>query len=275
MSNPTSSTPDYTMGFSEEFLESLRRYTAEANAAHLLPYLRPGLRVLDFGCGPGTISVGLAKAIAPGELHGVDMEQSQVDLARAAAAFRNQNNAVFHVGDVTNLDFEDGFFDVAHCHNVLMHVPDTAAVLAEVKRVLKPGGIIGCREMICESSFTHPDFGVLRRAWDMFEDLLAADDGHPQMGKDLKRHIVEAGFANPFTTATFDVYSAPADVAFIHEFANKWFLSPEIVEAAIKYGATTQELCDAIRDAFDRWKDQPGAFAALAFGEIVANKPQP
>ena len=163
MSNPTSSTPDYTMGFSEGFLESLRRYTAEANAAHILPYLRPGLRVLDFGCGPGTISVGLAKAVAPGEMHGVDMEQSQVELARAVASFRGQPNAIFHVGDVTNLDFEDGFFDVAHCHNLLMHVPDTAAVLAEVKRVLKPGGIISCREMNCASSFTYPDFGIIRK----------------------------------------------------------------------------------------------------------------
>ena len=52
-SQETSSTPDYTMGFSEEILESLRRYTAENNAAYLLPYLKPGLRVLDFGCGPG------------------------------------------------------------------------------------------------------------------------------------------------------------------------------------------------------------------------------
>ena len=275
MAEQTSATPDYTMGFSNEMLGSLRRFTAQTNAAYLLPYLRPGLRVLDFGCGPGTISVGLAKAIAPGELHGVDMEQSQVDMARAVATFRSQPNAVFHVGDVTNLDFEDGFFDIAHCHNVLMHVPDTAAVLAEVKRVLKPGGIIGCREMICASSFTHPDFGVIRKAWDMFEDLLAADDGHPQMGKDLKRHVLAAGFEHPLTTATFDVYSAPVDVAFIYEFANKWFLSPEIVEAAIEYGASTQELCDAIRNAYDRWKDHPGAFASLAFGEVVANKPQP
>ena len=272
---PTSSTPDYTMGFGEEFLESLRRYTAEANAAYLLPYLRPGLRVLDFGCGPGTISVGLANAVAPGELHGVDMEASQVELARAVAEAGGHDNATFLVGDVTDLPFEDGFFDVAHCHNVLMHVPDTRAALAEVKRVLKPGGLIGCREMICAASFTYPDFGVIGKAWNMLEDLLAADDGHPQMGKDVMNHVLEAGFANVRTTASFDTYSTPADVAFIHRIANGWFLAPEIVGAAIKYGAATQKLCDDIRTAYDRWKDHPGAFAALAFGEAVANKPWP
>ena len=273
MNHQESATPDYTMGFSEEMLESLRRFTARDNAAYLLPYLRPGLRVLDFGCGPGTISVGLAGAVSPGELHGVDMEESQIDLARSVAGAGGQDNATFHVGDVTALPFEDNFFDVAHCHNVLMHIPDTAAALAEVKRVMKPGGVIGCRELISESSFTHPDFGVIRKAWDMFEDLLAADEGHPQMGRDLKLRMVEAGFENLRVTASFDVYSAPADVAFIYEFANKWFLSPEIVEAAIKYGASTRELCDAIRVAYDRWKDHPGAFTALAFGEVIANKP--
>ena len=269
----TSATPDYTMGFSEELLEAFRRYTAEANAAYLMPYLRPGLRVLDFGCGPGTISVGLAKAVAPGEMHGLDMEESQIELARSVAKVSGQDNAIFHVGDVVDLPFEEGFFDVAHCHNVLMHVPDTAAVLAEVKRVLKPGGIIGCREMICGSSFTHPDFGVIQKSWDMFEALLAADDGHPQMGKDLKSHIVEAGFTNVRMTGSIDIFSAPDDIAFIFALANKWFLSPEITEAAIKYGASTRELCDAIADAYDKWKVHPGALCGIAFGEVVAGKP--
>ena len=261
------------MGFNETILQSLRRYTAETNAAYLLPHLRPGLRVLDFGCGPGTVSVGLAKAVEPGELHGVDMEESQVELARGLAESRQQENAVFHIGDVLDLPFEDGFFDVAHCHSVLTHIPDTHAALTEVKRVLKPGGIIGCREMICESCFTHPDFGVTRKAWDMFEDLLAADDGHPQMGKELKGHVQEAGFTNVRVSASWDIYSTPPDVAFIYEVASSWFLGPEVTEAAIKYGAATRELCDRIADAYGRWKDATGAVCGLAFGETVASKP--
>ena len=268
-----SSTPDYTMGFSEGILESQRRYTAEANAAYLLPYLRPGLRVLDFGCGPGTISTGLAKAVAPGELHGVDMEESQIELARALATAHGRKNAQFHVGDVTELPFEEGFFDVAHCHNVLMHVPDTAAVLAEVKRVLKPGGIIGCREMIGDASFTHPDFGIIRRSWDMFEALVSFDDGHPQMGKDLKNKMVEAGFSNVKATASFDAYSAPDDLEFIHGLVTKWFLSPDLVDTAIRYGVATEKLCQEIEAAYDKWLVHPGAFIGVAYGEALANKP--
>ena len=261
------------MGFSDEILEAFRRNTAELNAAYLLPYLRPGLRVLDFGCGPGTISVGLAKAVDPGALHGVDAEASQIDLARSVAQAASCANATFQVADVTDLPFADDFFDVAHGHNVLMHVPNTTAALAEVKRVLKPGGILGCREMICASSYTHPDFGVLRDAWDMFEDLLAADDGHPQIGKDLKGHLIAAGFASIRITGTFETYSAPADIAFIYEVASNWFLAPELTDAAFKYGASTPELCDRIRDAYDSWKDHPGATCGIAYGEAVAAKP--
>ena len=63
--NPDTPTPSYTMGYSDEFLKLLDRRNAETNAAHLLAHLKPGMRLLDLGCGPGTISIGLAKAVDP------------------------------------------------------------------------------------------------------------------------------------------------------------------------------------------------------------------
>ncbi len=267
------STPDYTMGFSDEFLASPRRFTAETHAAYLLPYLKPGVRVLDFGCGIGTISAGLAEAVAPGEMHGVDLEESQIELARAEAERRGLDNATFHVSDVLALPFEDGFFDVAHGNTILMHIPDAQAALTEVKRVLKPGGIIACREMICASSFAHPDFGVLGRGWEMLEDILKANEGHPQMGKELKGRLAEAGFDSIQATASLSNYSSPSDVAFFHRLVDSWFLSPEMTETAVKYGAATEELCDELRMACDRWKDDPGAIGAIAHGQAIAVKP--
>ena len=273
MTHQTSATPDYTMGYSEEILKTQLRATAENSAEFLLPYLRPGLRLLDFGCGPGAISVGLAKAVAPGEMHGVDMAEPQIEMARSLAASQSQDNAIFHVGDVTDLKFEDGFFDVAHCRNVLMHVPDTAAVLSEVKRVLKPGGLIACREMICESAFTHPDFGIMRRSWEMFEDLVRADDGHPQMGKEMKGHILEAGFVDIRMNASFSLYSTPEEIASIYRLISQWLLAPEASEAAIKYGASSSKLVKDLKVAYDQWKEHPGALFTFAYGEAIAQKP--
>ena len=270
----TPGTPDYTIGFSDEAVQQLSRNTAATSAAYLLPHLKPGQRVLDFGCGPGSISVGLAEAVAPGgELHCVDMEESQVELARGLAAAQGLDNLRFHVADVTNLPFEDGFFDAVHGHDVLSHVPDTRTALAEVKRTLKPGGVIGCRELICESSFAHPDFGVLRKSWDIYEDIVTTDGGHPQMGKELKTCLAEAGFADIRVTGSFDMYDTPEDVAFIHRFIHRWLLAPEMTETALKYGAGTEEQFRLISEGYDRWKDHPGALLAIAFGEALAVKP--
>ncbi len=266
--------PDYTiLGYSEEMIRSLMRRTAETNAVYLLPYLRPGMSILDVGCGPGNISVGLAQACDPGPLYGIDKEESQVDIARVIAASLNQENAVFQVGEATGLPFEDDFFDVVHCHDVLMHIPDAQAALAEIRRVLKPGGIIGCREMIGQSCFTYPDYGVIGKSWEMFEDLVTTDGGHPQMGKELKTRLASSGFIDARITASFDVFSTPEQIDFIYMIALQWFLSQEMEETAIQYGAATVELAQAIRVAYVRWKDDPGAMCVLAFGEAVAFKP--
>ena len=275
MTDQTPDTPSYTMGYSEEFRQLLDRRSAETHANYLLPHLEPGHRVLDFGCGPGTISVGLARAVEPGELHGIDMEESQIALARAAAEAGGHRNANFHVGDVTDLPFEDDFFDAAHCHAVLMHVPDTAGALAEVKRVLKPGGIVGAREMFVGSSFLEPGGDAVDGAWTAFAKLLAANGGHPQMGRELKSAFLDAGFSDIHTGGSFDFFGSAEDVAFPRAFIDDWFYSPAVMEAATKYGLATLEQFDEWRGGLDAWQADAGACGAFAFGEVLASRPQP
>ena len=273
MAGPESAATDYTMGYGEAIVQRWKRHTLESHAAHLIPYLEPGLRVLDFGCGPGTISAGLARAVEPGELHGIDMEASQIDIARSIAEAGGHDNATFHVGDVTHLPFEDSFFDMAHGHAIFTYVPDTHAAMAEVKRVLKPGGIISCREAIFRNSFQAPSFEVLDIGWVMFSELIATDDGHPDFGKDLKRHLAEAGFTDIRASASFNHYSATEDIANLYTAIEGWFLSAETVAAAQTYGVADQVHFDRYRDALDRWKTHPGAFGAIAYGEAIARKP--
>ena len=98
------------------------------------------------------------------------MEEWQISLARSVAGAGGHENPTFHVGGVTDLPFEDDSFDAAHCHAVLMHVLDTQAVLAEVKRILKPGGIISSREMTVAFSFLEPLLGSTEAAWDTFSE---------------------------------------------------------------------------------------------------------
>ena len=272
MAEQTPTEPTYTMGYDESFLQLLDRRSLENHAKHLLPHLRPGLRALDFGCGPGTISVGLAKAVEPGEMHGIDVEESQIGMARAAAEAGGHDNATFHVGDVTALPFDDDFFDVAHCHAVLMHVPDTRAALAEVKRVLKPGGVIASREMIGAASFLEPVSENTEAAWTTFMGLLAANGGHPKMGQELKGVFLEAGFTDVQATASFDFFSSAEDVAFLRAFIEDWFFSPVVIGAATQFGLATHEQFDVWRAEIAEWSTIAGAVGGLAFGECTARK---
>ena len=273
MTQPTRTIQYYSLGYGDGATRA-RRFTAEVNCAYILPYLRPGLRALDFGCATGSISMGLARAVAPGEFHGVDPIASHVEWARSVAASQGQDNAVFHViDDLARVPFPDDFFDAVNCHDILMYIPDTPSALADLKRVLKPGGIIGCREIIYDSSFTFPDLGTMKTAWGVFTDLIAFDDGHPQMGKELKERLLAAGFENVQARASFETFSAPADVTFISAFIARWFLSPDVRDFAIRNGLATAALWEWMRVAFDRWKDQPEAVASVAYGEALANKP--
>ncbi len=262
----------YTMGYRENFRILLSRRNAENCAAYLLPHLQPGLRVLDIGCGPGTISMGLARAVEPGELHGIDIEASQIDMAQDAAQSGGHANATFHIGDVTDLPFEDCSFDVVHCHAVLMHVPDTSAVLSEAMRVLKPGGLIASRDMFTESCFFEPG-DDLAAAWTTFANLLQGNGGHPRLGKQLKGSFLDAGFVDVVATASFEHFGTEEDIGFMHGFVIGWFFSPETVGAAIGHGLASQEQFDSWRGMLDAWRTNPDAFGAFSWGEAIGRKP--
>ena len=272
MPEQASTESTYTMGYNEDFLQMLHWRSAETHARHLLPHLKPGLSVLDFGCGPGTLSVGLARAVEPGEFHGVDIESTQIDMARAAAEAGGHRNATFQVADATALPFDDNTFDVAHCHTVLNHAPDTHAVLGEVKRVLKPGGIISCRELIAGSSFSEPAYS-LAEAWETFTKLVVANGGHPQMGKELKTRLVEAGFVDIQATASVDMFSTPEAKAVLDGVTTEWFFSPKVMAAATASGLATHEQFDMWKLDQEKWRQHPGSVGAIAFGEAIATKP--
>src|SRR5688500_7195972 len=102
------------------------RRTASRWAAFLLPHLRPGMRLLDLGCGPGSITVGLGV-----DAIGVDIAPVPIDGVPVAAA------------DAAALPFGDGSFDALYANAVLQHVPDPLAVLVEARRVARPGAVVG------------------------------------------------------------------------------------------------------------------------------------
>ena len=136
----------YTHGHHESVLRSHRWRTAENSAGYLLPFLEPGMRLLDVGCGPGTVTLDLAARVAPGETVAVDRDAGVLTEARSLLDSREISGVEFRTGDVYALAFEDESFDVVHAHQLLRHLTDPVAALAEMRRVLRAGGVLAVRD---------------------------------------------------------------------------------------------------------------------------------
>jgi len=98
---------------------------------------RPGMRILDLACGPGTLSRRLAAMVAPGGgVVGVDLAPGMIEVARAM----HIPSARFEIMDIENLEFEAGSFDAAICGHGLQFASDLPRALRESRRVLRPRG---------------------------------------------------------------------------------------------------------------------------------------
>src|SRR5271155_1861979 len=121
---------------------------------------RPGLRWIDIGCGSGAFSELLVERCAPAEVHGIDPSDGQLAFARARPAARL---AQFRQGDAMALPFPDDRFDGAAMALVIFFVPDPAKGVAEMVRVVGPGGT------------------VATYAWDMVGGGFPAEPIHAEM----------------------------------------------------------------------------------------------
>src|SRR5262249_50212146 len=130
---------------------------AQNSAAYLIDSLPPDADILDVGCGPGTITSDLAVLSAHGRVVGVDAAADVLAEARTAARGRNLANVSFETGDVYHLAFPEGSFDVVHAHQLLQHLSDPVAALAEMSRVCRPGGIVAARDSDYAGMFWYPE----------------------------------------------------------------------------------------------------------------------
>lgn len=99
----------------------------------------PDSRWIDIGCGTGAFSELILRHCAPKAVNGIDPSPAQVEYARKFLP-----DAAFQVADAMELPFGDGAFDIAASALVLQFIPDRARAFAEMKRVLRPGGLVAC-----------------------------------------------------------------------------------------------------------------------------------
>jgi ubiquinone/menaquinone biosynthesis C-methylase UbiE len=246
---------------------------AATHAAFFLPHLKSGMTLLDCGCGPGTITVDFAGVVSPAQVIGIDIERSQINLARAQATKRGTSNLCFGVASLYELPFSDESFDAAFLHGVLEHLRAPVAALREVRRVLKRGGVLGARHADFGGFILEPAPPPLDQFAPLFEQLMRHNGGDPKAGRHQLRWLRESGFDRIEVSASYDCWTRTPDdrrrnARFLASLVGDSDFAVQLLETGIADKSTLAEMSKAFLD----WSADPNAFAAEAWSEAVAWK---
>ncbi len=264
---------NYSFADSTDWHQSISQRTAEVNAGFFLRHLRPGMNLVDCGCGTGSITVGLAEAVSPGEVIGFEISASDVDLARERAKKGGHTNLRFEVADVYELPLPDESVDAVFFHANLAHLNDPVKALREAHRVLKPGGVVGVRERegsadIRTGPFAEPINQQRKNAF-IGDNRFGKD---PHVGLHLSALELEAGFGRVEQTASFVCHSMGENIRDHADLLIKRFSQPEFVDRVISRGLTDRRAVEEMLANLKVWCEHPASSVSLACCEAVGWK---
>jgi len=262
----------YTHGHHESVLRSHRWRTAENSAGYLLGSLRPGQDLLDVGCGPGTITVDLASRVAPGRVVGIDAAAEIVAEARALATAAPAGNVRFEAGDVYALAFDDASFDVVHAHQVLQHLADPVAALAQMRRVLRPGGTLAVRDSDYGAFVWAPDTPALDRWMELYHRVTARNGGQADAGRCLLGWVQAAGFSDVTAGSSTWTFADPDSRAWWGGLWADRVQRSRFADQAIAYGYADADELAAMADAWRHWATEPDGYFAVLHAEVLARR---
>lgn len=241
----------YVPGYEPDTMRMLTARTAVERAGMLLSRLTDGMRILDLGCGPGSITAGLAAAVAPhGVVLGVDFSVAQLELAGRVLDAGCGRVA----GLAEALPVRTGTLDVVFAHAVFEHLTAPQVVLAEIRRVLRPGGLLGLSSSDWSGAVVEPRTEAVDTALRAYCRLRQRSGTDPYAGRRLADQVRAAGFTVLDTRATGRVDMGYTELAA--------YLCDRLTAAAhdTNHGATTTELTTGARAADDWARNGPGRF---------------
>ncbi|KAH8901549.1 S-adenosyl-L-methionine-dependent methyltransferase [Thozetella sp. PMI_491] len=265
----------------EDVFKFMETRNAENSAAYLLPTLNnlkdknAGVKLLDVGAGPGSISCSFAQILGPeGHVTAVDFNPTAIDRAKAVAEMKGVTNISFQVANARELPFEDDTFDVVHCHQTLAHNKDPWKILREMLRVTKPGGIVAAREGDTDTeAFWPPLPGLLKFHTDLEVKFMRARGSSSSSGRELVSWALKAnGGVRNKITSSFSAwsFSEPEDRKLWGKtsFAA---LFPSVHPTRLLAGISEADM-DEMRAAWIEWQDRDDATLTMLQGEIIMRK---
>ncbi len=275
MTGPISNTsPEkYTHGHHASVVSAHAVRRASEAAAFVLPQLKSPMRILDFGCGPGTITVDLAEHVLPdGSVLGVDSSETVIDQARATAVEKGISNVEFGVRSIYDTGYASESFDAAYAHQVLQHLSEPVRALVEAKRVLKPGGICAVREVDWGTTAFWPQDDRLSKFLDVYYRVAERNGGDAHAGRRLKHWYVDAGFSDLVVTTSTWTFSDDAGLNWWGEQWAERVLRSDLAKRAVEYGIATEAELGEISQGWLDWIEASGAFLMFSQVEVVGTK---
>jgi len=262
-------TPAYTHGHAESVLRSHRTRTARNSAAHLLPSLRAGQRLLDVGSGPGTITADLAELVAPGRVVALETADEILTLTRTEVEACGCDNVDYVVGDIHALDLPEDSFDVVHAHQVLQHVADPVQALREMVRVCRPGGVVAARDSDYGAFTWFPASPGLDRWRELYRAAAYANGGQPDAGRHLLAWAHAAGCERVEATSSTWCYADPATR---DAWGSMWadrITGSAIANQLVDSGMAGREELEEIATSWRDWAAHPDGWISVLHGEIL------
>lgn len=241
----------------------------ENSAAYLIPYLVSGVRILDVGSGPGSITIGLAKRVTPGAVIGIEPVAALVEKATAMIPDKVAN-LTFETGDTYALRYDDASFDIVHAHQVLQHLRDPVAALREMRRVLRPGGVLAVRDADYGGMVWAPESRVLTHWMEIYQSMGSQLGVEPNAGRHLLGWTMAAGFETIEPGASVWAYATPEQRAF---WAGTWAeraVASDFASHAVGMGLATEADLAEISQAWRVWQQEPSGFFLIPNTEILA-----
>lgn len=245
----------YTPGHSQNASDFMAKRSLASHGQFFAQYLRPGLSVLDCGCGPGSITLGIAEAVYPGNTVGIDLGESQIARAKAAISGTSQANVAFQVAACYSLPFPADTFDRVFSHALFEHLSEPVRAMTELRRVLKPDGMVGLCSPDWGGFMLSPPSDALTQAVSSYRTLQTRNGGDVEAGRKLGANLMAAGFEAIQMSARYECYPT---LGFIGEY-----LALQLEGAGDIASART------LRE----WARNDGGMFAQAWVSAVARKP--
>lgn len=213
--------------------------------------LKRGMRIADFGCGVGLTTRMLAEMTGRGgSALGIDVHAAQLEEARLICANAGLENTSFLQADACDTKLPDDSFDLVYCRFLLLHLPNPQDCLREMRRVLKPGGILFVEDGDLASAESVPPTAIHAFA-DLFTRLGTARGLNYSLSRNLFPMVKAAGFPRP----EIEIHQ-PAIIGGDGRFFLKWSVE-EAGPAMIRTGVVSQEVLERTLAQMQEAMDDP------------------